>query len=316
MQLDLDLSEVNVEGLTAKFESLEPEPVEEPVPPPPEVDEEVNPDMVTISYLTRAFPTVGYMSDVDVQKIAVGDWLTFTAIAGLEDMTPYADGKSGEVQAINGTQVQFNLDLSEADTSGMILTALPSTETGDGGGDVDPPDPGDATGTITAFSMANPTEVTMDSQDEAMLTIGETITLEALSGDEFAQDLINGLSVPVLSKDPVTLDIDLSAVEVAGLTADFVIDAGAPVPAAKKKGKADKEPAKVKVSVSKEKELPIPPAMSPQEAKKSAPKIQPATTTVPWGQPSEPIEETKESQHQQGLELPTGGGEPPTTKKK
>jgi hypothetical protein len=87
----------------------------------------------------------------------------------------------------------------------------------------DPPDPGDVTGTFTAFTAANPTVVTMDAQDDAMLEVGSTMTLEALTGDPDAMAAINGVTATVVSKGPVALDIDLSAVDVTGLTADFLL---------------------------------------------------------------------------------------------
>ena len=93
----------------------------------------------------------------------------------------------------------------------------------------DPPDPGDVTGTFTSFTAASPTVVTMDAQDDAMLQIGSTMTLEALTGDPAAMTAINGVTATVVSKGPVALDVDLTAVDVTGLTADFLLPE-APVP--------------------------------------------------------------------------------------
>jgi hypothetical protein len=86
----------------------------------------------------------------------------------------------------------------------------------------EPPDSSDLTGTITSFTAADPTVVTMDAEDTAALTVGGTITLEALTGDPDTMNYINGLIVEVLSKAPVTLDLDMSAAVVEGLTADYV----------------------------------------------------------------------------------------------
>lgn len=89
----------------------------------------------------------------------------------------------------------------------------------------DPPDPGDTTGTITAFSAENPTSVAMDTQDQSMLAAGDFITLEALTGDPDAMAFINMQSVQVVDVGPpVMLDLDMTAQNVDGLTADFEID--------------------------------------------------------------------------------------------
>jgi hypothetical protein len=89
----------------------------------------------------------------------------------------------------------------------------------------------DLTGTITAFTAENPTEVTTDAEDEGMLTVGGTITLEALTGDQAAMDLINGQIVEVLSVGPITLALDLTGATVEGLTADYVRNEEAPATA-------------------------------------------------------------------------------------
>ncbi len=108
-------------------------------------------------------------------------------------------------------------------------TMLVGTADSGGGTPPDPPDPGDVTGTFTSFTAANPTVVTMDSQDDAMLEVGSTMSLEALTGTPEAMALINGVTATVVSKGPVALDIDLSAADVTGLTADFLLPE-APVP--------------------------------------------------------------------------------------
>ena len=81
----------------------------------------------------------------------------------------------------------------------------------------------DVSGTITAFTAANPTAATMDAEDSGLLMVGASLMLEALTGDQAAQDAINGQLVDVVSVNPVTLNIDLSAVDVTGLTADFTV---------------------------------------------------------------------------------------------
>lgn len=300
LQLDLDLSEVNVEGLTAKFESMEPEPVEEPVPPIPDsVDPSVDPALVTFTYFTRDMPTTAYVNDTDVKKIKLGDFLTLTAVAGLDDMMALADGREGEVQLINGTNVQLSIDMSDVDTTGLAMTAI-GTPIEEGGGDVDPPDPGDVTGTITSFTDTYPTEVEMDDQDEAMLEVGTEMVLEALTGDPATVTLIHNQRVAVLSKDPVTLELDLTGYDVVDLTADFLLDE-APVPGATKKKKAVKAKA---VKKAKDKppatQMPAPPAKSPQEIKKELPKKSKdepmiGPKTPPWGQPSEPEQDTEQA---------------------
>lgn len=87
----------------------------------------------------------------------------------------------------------------------------------------DTPDPGDLTGTISSFTAANPTEVTTDLQDQNMVGPGTILLLEALTGDPDAMALLDSQMVTVLSVAPTTLDLDLSAADVTGLTADFSI---------------------------------------------------------------------------------------------
>lgn len=87
------------------------------------------------------------------------------------------------------------------------------------------PEPVDLTGTITSFSAGNPSLATMDTEDQAAMTAGSRITLEPLTGTEEAMSYIYGLTVTVLEASPaVVLDLDLSRVDVAGLTADYVIE--------------------------------------------------------------------------------------------
>lgn len=88
----------------------------------------------------------------------------------------------------------------------------------------DTPGP-DLTGTITSFTAENPTIVTMDGEDTAMVEVSDVLQLEPLTGDPDAMAAIAG-SCSVLSKNPIRLSIDLSAAIVEGLTADFLRDEG------------------------------------------------------------------------------------------
>jgi hypothetical protein len=307
-QLELNLIEVDVNGLTATFVSEEPEPVEEPVPEVPDPEEEEDPNTVTFSHLTRATPTIGYVDDTDVKKIKLGDVLTLTAVAGLEDMMELADGRSGEVQVINGTSVQINIDLTDVDTTGLVMTTQVE-------GDPDAPDPGDTTGTITSFTAASPTEVTMDEQDTNMLSVGDMITLEALTGDPEAVTLIHEQRVQVMGKDPITLGIDLSLSNVTDLTADFTMDeapAGRSTAkkTAKKKSKKrqegrqderqddrhDKRQEERKGKKHKEQD---PPSIMPQPPTD--------TRSPPWGQPSEPEQDRASVRNDPNQPPPPGG---------
>lgn len=85
----------------------------------------------------------------------------------------------------------------------------------------------DLTGTITSFTAENPTTVTMDAEDTAMLAVGDPLVLEPLTGDPDAIIAL-GTSCTVVNVAPIQLDIDLSAVNVDGLTADFIREAPTP----------------------------------------------------------------------------------------
>jgi hypothetical protein len=85
------------------------------------------------------------------------------------------------------------------------------------------PSPPDMTGTFTAFSASSPTEAMADGEDTAALMVGGYVTLEALTGTTEAMAAIDGMRVAILTVSPtVTLDLDLSAQDTTGLTADYV----------------------------------------------------------------------------------------------
>ena len=80
----------------------------------------------------------------------------------------------------------------------------------------------DLTGTFTSFTPTNPTTVTADGEDTAALEVGTIVTLEALTGTTEGMAAIAGVVSAVLTVNPTTLDLDLSAVDTDGLTADYV----------------------------------------------------------------------------------------------
>jgi hypothetical protein len=91
----------------------------------------------------------------------------------------------------------------------------------DAGNPTEPPVE-DLTGTFTSFTAASPTVVTADAEDTAALTVGTIVTLEALTGTTEGMAAVNGVVSAVLSVEPTTLDLDLSAVDTTGLTADYL----------------------------------------------------------------------------------------------
>lgn len=301
---DLDLSEVDVTGLTADFNQNEPMQVENPVPTPPEqTDENVDPRLVTFRYLTRDKPTTGMVSAEDARKIKPGDTLTLTSAGGLQDMMEQADGRSGEVMLINGTNVQMNIDMTDIDTTGLVMTAI-----GSGDGQPDMPEEGDRTGTITAFTAQMPTVATMDEEDTNMLEVGDFITLEALSGDPEVVTLIHGQRVEVTGKDPVTLAMDLEGYNVTDLKADFLTDEPAE--------EQSRAPVPRKTSDSKKSSAPAPsPAPSPAPKPSSTPapaKAPPAPLTPSWAQPSEPEKDRAQAAKDATKPTPNVGGAPLT----
>ena len=92
----------------------------------------------------------------------------------------------------------------------------------DAGNPVDPNPTPDLTGTFTSFTQDSPTTVTADAEDTAALYVGTIVTLEALTGTTEGMAAVNGVVSAVLTVNPTTLDLDLSAVDTTGLTADYV----------------------------------------------------------------------------------------------
>jgi hypothetical protein len=175
-------------------------------PPPPDPDE---PFDVDVTGFTAELDPVMTLSDAS--NVDNGDTVTLTAVAGDPAAMSAIDGQSGAVYGKSGSTVKMpGIDLSTFNVDGLTATAhvVPVPDT---------------TGTITAFTAANPTAATMDAEDEGLLTVGGILTLEALAGDPAAMAVIDGQIVEVLSVAPVTLGIDLSAVDVTGLTADFIV---------------------------------------------------------------------------------------------
>jgi hypothetical protein len=142
-----------------------------------------------------------------------GDTVTLTSTGGNPVTRALIDGHAGMAYNLHDYDFQIsNLDLTGQDVSGLMASGAIAAQ------------PPDITGTIVAFSASNPTEAAMDSEDQSMLIVGASLTLEALSGDPDAMAAINGVTASVLQVSPVvTLDIDLSTFDTSGLTADFVI---------------------------------------------------------------------------------------------
>jgi hypothetical protein len=174
------------------------------VPPEPPVSGDVQ-----ITGFTAELDPVA--TAVDASMLDDGDTVTLTAIAGTPEAMALIEGHVGTVYSLSGNTFRISmLDLTGVDVTDLAATAAVTPVL-------------DFTGTITAFTAANPTEVTMDAEDEALLNLGGVITLEALTGDPAAMAAIAGVSATVLTKAPVTLEVDLSAYDVTGLTADFVV---------------------------------------------------------------------------------------------
>jgi hypothetical protein len=199
---------VTMSGTVTEGEPGAGEPDPGPGPGPgPDPDDPFDTDVTSFTAELDPVLTLADASNVDN-----GDTISLTATGGETEAMAAIDGKSGGVYEKSGNTVKLaGLDLSSVVVAGLTATAHVT------------PVP-DTSGTINAFSAANPTEVAMDAEDEGLLLIGDTITLEALTGDPAAMAAINGLTVAVLSKTPVTLELDLSAVDVAALTADFTVN--------------------------------------------------------------------------------------------
>jgi hypothetical protein len=132
----------------------------------------------------------------------------------------YANGMSEDVQmdletAEEVSNAVFGKTLEQAAEIGCNVVLV---------GEFVPEEP-DLTGTIISFTQGNPTVATTDLEDQGILVSGSKITLEALTGTADAMEYINGLTVDVIAVAPlITLDLDLSTVDVAGLTADYLIE--------------------------------------------------------------------------------------------
>lgn len=297
--LDLDLSEKDVQGLNATFEQQQPKQIENPAGTPPKsTEEQVDPGLITLTHLTRDNPTTGYVNDTDVQKMKLGDTLTLKSVAGLQDMMDQADGRSGEVRMINGTNVQLGIDLSDVDTTGLVMTAI-GTPINESDRKTDSPPAEDRTGKITAFTAENPTVVTMSKEDADMVDVGDFITLDALTGDPEAVTLIHGQRVDVTNKDPVTLNMDLEGYNVKDLAADFLTDEpNKPIPR-----KTASAPA---------------PSQAPAPAPSPAPRRTPGAPTPSWAQSSEPVKDQEQAAKDASKPTPNIGGAPlnPAPRKK
>lgn len=133
----------------------------------------------------------------------------------------YSSGLKEEVQMELETAEQvcnqvFGLSLEQAAEMGASVTLV---------GDYVQPAP-DLTGTILSFSEDTPVVVAlMDGEDQAALTVGSTITLEPLTGDEATMEWLMDKSVKVLVVYPlVQLELDFTGYSVAGLTCDYTRD--------------------------------------------------------------------------------------------
>jgi hypothetical protein len=144
-------------------------------------------------------------------EITNGDTIALTATAGDPAAMAKIDGHSSPVYNASGGTVRIsNLDLTGMDVTGLTASAVITPVA-------------DTSGTITAFTAANPTEATMDAEDQGLLAVGSLLYLEAKAGTPDAMALINGATVEVVTTSPVTLDFDLTGIDVTGLTADFTV---------------------------------------------------------------------------------------------
>jgi hypothetical protein len=174
---------------------------------PPDTGGGPEPGVTVSGFTATQDPTV----TVAGGEITNGDTIALTATGGDPDAQAKINGYSGVVYEASGGSARLsNLDLTGYIVDGLTASAVITPVA-------------DTSGTITAFTAANPTEASMDAEDEGMLVVGGILTLEAKAGDPAAMAVIDGQIVEVLSKAPVTLGIDLSAVDVTGLTADFVV---------------------------------------------------------------------------------------------
>lgn len=176
------------------------------VVPPPVPD----PNLQITAFTATMDPTC---TITGLKGLETGNTVTLAATGGLPESMALIDGHSAPVYNVQ----DYSFQMSMLDLTGVDVTGLQAS------GAITPPPP-DITGTITSFTAANPSEAGMDSEDQAMLMPGTMLVLEALTGDPDAMIAIGNQTVMVVAVDPIVLlDIDLSAVDVTGLTADFTI---------------------------------------------------------------------------------------------
>jgi hypothetical protein len=174
--------------------------------PPPEPD----PNLQITAFTASLDPTC---TITGLKGLEPGGNVTLTSTGGDPAVRALIDGHSAGVYEVQ----EYSFRISNLDLTGQNVVGLQAS------GVIAAP-PVDVTGTITQFSAAQPSEATMDAEDQGLLAMGGTIFLEALTGDPLAMEAINGQSVLVVSVDPVVLlDLDLSALDVTGLTADFTV---------------------------------------------------------------------------------------------
>lgn len=86
---------------------------------------------------------------------------------------------------------------------------------------------------IIALTAANPSVATVSDTDAAKLANGETLTLAATAGDSAAMAAVDGKTVQVADLQATTfslVNLDLSGLNVNGLTATATVSADAPAP--------------------------------------------------------------------------------------
>lgn len=171
-------------------------------PPPPIT--------VEITGFTATFDTTA--TAADTAMLDADEIITLTAVAGTPEAMALIEGASGTITNLTGTTFQIiGLDLTGVDVTDLAATGTVEVVQ-------------DLTGTITAFTAANPTVVTMDVEDQGLLITGDVVMLEALTGDPAAMALVNGSAATVMAVVPsVQLGLDLTGANVAGLTADFTL---------------------------------------------------------------------------------------------
>lgn len=143
MQLGLDLSAVNVEGLTATAVLTVPDP--EPA------------TEVTLTDFSAANPTIASASAEDVTA-SDGKYLTLTVTEGHPPVANFVNGKSPLATKASDTTLSLDLDLSPFDTETLAATATVSDVQPEPPPAPDIPEPG--TGNHFAVSMSPGTSAT------------------------------------------------------------------------------------------------------------------------------------------------------------